>query len=369
MGAAVEVSARRSPGGPRRPWVLSAAVALWLLALPGASLAASGESRWVQERVVYGDRLAEIAERHGVSVSALIRWNKLDKKRPRIRAGKSLRIKTVLDPPPRRKVLYTVKRGDSWAKIAKAHDVERKHLRNRWNRKRRKTYLKSGEQLVLWIAAEPPPPAAGPPPPDSDLPIVSVPTTSISVGRADRGRLLGGLQLPKNDALYTRRNPAQSYGSSHTIMQLQTAVARFRRDSGYAGELVVKDLSRRRGGRFRPHRSHRTGRDVDIRLPLRKGIAAGTVPQSTSMVDWPATWKLMRALIDTGHVRYIFLSRARQRSLHRAAQKLGESSERLAKTLEFPARGGKALIRHSRGHRTHFHVRFSCAKWEKRCRD
>ncbi|MBK6515916.1 MAG: penicillin-insensitive murein endopeptidase [Polyangiaceae bacterium] len=39
----------------------------------------------------------------------------------------------------------------------------------------------------------------------------------------------------------------------------------------YRGQIVIGDVSRRDGGPFGRHRSHRTGRDVDIWLPVIGG--------------------------------------------------------------------------------------------------
>lgn len=368
-------SGSMAKGGPGAP--IGARCIVWLLVLCvhglwlAPAMAEAGRrdgAEWVKHRILRGERLSEIAERHGVRVSSIVRWNKLDKKRPRIRAGKHLRIRSRLSPPPRKKVLHRVRRGDSWSRIARRYGVNRKHLQRRWNRK--VGTLRAGARVVVWVDGTPAgPPEAGPPPPTTELPVVAVPTTSFSVGRADRGRLVGGLRLPDNPALYTVRNPQHSYGSSHTLMQLQLAVAKWRGRSGFGGPLLINDMSRRRGGRFRPHRSHRSGRDADIQLPAVPDVPDGRPPINIGDVDWNAAWSLLSAVLETGEVKYIFLSRSRQRALHRAALRAGKSEEELTKVMEYPRHGGPVPIRHARGHNKHFHVRFKCAEWEKRCRD
>lgn len=353
----------------RRPALWAWGLALGLcLATPLSAQAGSGkDGEWVQHRVLFGERLSEIAERHGVSVAGIIRWNKLDKRRPRLRAGRSLRIYSRLAPPERQKITHLVKRGESWAKIARHYGVSKRHLRRHWNRKKRR--LRAGDHLIVWVEQEPTAPEAGPAPEPSDLPVVPVPTTSFSVGAADRGRLVGGLPLPDNPSLYTVRNKHHSYGSSHTLMQLQLAIARWRQRSNFAGPLVINDMSTKRGGRFRPHRSHRSGRDVDIRLPAAPHVAADRPPVNVEDVDWDATWKLLESLLETDQVRYIFLSRSRQRALRAAALRAGVTEARLAELIEYPRHGGPVPIRHARGHTKHFHVRFKCAEWEERCRE
>jgi murein endopeptidase len=205
--------------------------------------------------------------------------------------------------------------------------------------------------------------------PEEDLPLVPIPDTGKSIGAPGRGRLRRAVQLPPNDALYTRLRPDHAWGSTFAISNLQLAIAMFRRDTGYAGPLVVTDISRRRGGRFRPHGSHQSGRDVDLWLPLAKPDATPEdVPARIEDVDWPAAWGLVQALIATDAVEYIFLDRTRQRQLHRIAESLGTPAEVLEAVLQYPRRTRTALVRHEVGHTRHMHIRFRCGQDEPRCR-
>ncbi len=203
--------------------------------------------------------------------------------------------------------------------------------------------------------------------PTPRLPIVPVAPGAHSAGAPARGRLLRGVQLPSNDALYSIRNPDNSWGSTHALEQLQRAVARFREDSGYDRELLICDMSRQHGGRFRPHSSHRSGRDVDIQLPVKRGLPSSTIPREIGQVDWDAAWALVSALVSTGQVKYIFLSRSRQRPLYEAALRAGERKESLRDFIQFPEQSRTALLRHSQGHVKHLHVRFKCAPYETQC--
>ncbi len=73
-----------------------------------------------------GDTLSGIAARHGVSVQDLRRWNGLSTSR--IQPGQTLRLTT----PDAEAVPYTVKRGDSLDRIARAYGVSLSDLRS-WN--------------------------------------------------------------------------------------------------------------------------------------------------------------------------------------------------------------------------------------------
>jgi murein endopeptidase len=201
------------------------------------------------------------------------------------------------------------------------------------------------------------------------LPVVHVAGTALSVGSAAHGRLLHGIQLPQNDALYTIRNPENTWGSSHAIEELQLAIAAFRRSYGFERELVIEDMSQHHGGRFPPHHSHRSGRDVDVELPLKVGVPVGTIPRQASLVNWDAAWSLVKSLIATGEVRYIFLSRTRQDKLYEAAQRAGATEQELEEYIQYPHHGLTAYVRHSHGHDKHIHVRFTCAPYESDCSD
>jgi murein endopeptidase len=200
------------------------------------------------------------------------------------------------------------------------------------------------------------------------LPLVSIPGVAQSAGSANRGHLVNGIQLPENPQLYTIRNPQHSYGSSHTIDTLQRAVASFREQTGFERTLLIADMSLERGGRFRPHQSHRSGRDIDIALPVLGGVGKNR-SAVIGHVDWTATWHLIKAFVATGEVKYIFLSRTRQAALYRAARAAGASQEDLSQILQYPRSARTAIVRHERGHTSHMHVRIACSKQEAACQE
>ncbi len=349
--------------------------------------------KWIKHRVIGGDRLDEIADRYGVSRNSVIRWNKLDKKKPFIRAGQNLKIYAKRYPPPREQIDYKVEKGDTWGKIATADEGEEDRLR-RWNPKVPRRF-KAGTSIVIWVEPTPEIPeeevavaggssggkssvagksSGGKPAPKTDatLPIKKVRQNGRSIGKPSAGSLSHGVQLPENEALYHIRRPENAYGSTHTVELLQLTIARWRRDSGYAGTLHIGDLSKAGGGRLRPHASHRTGRDIDIRLPLKKGVKrSGGLPEGPNDVDWDATWALIKEMCDTGEVLYIFLGHGRQKYLYKAARRAGMSKAQLEKYIQYPQppKSGKSLVRHAKGHNAHFHVRFKCGPKDTRCRD
>lgn len=197
--------------------------------------------------------------------------------------------------------------------------------------------------------------------------LVPVRAGGMSVGPTNHGRLRNGVQMPVNDALYSIRNPDHSWGSSHAVEQLQVGMAIFRQQTGFKRQILICDMSVRGGGRFRPHHSHTSGRDVDIRLPLRAGISEQTIPENPAVVDWDMTWAMIKAFVATGEVQYVFLARSRLVHLYKAAQRAGESPEDLTVLIQYPGHGRNTLIRHSAGHTKHIHVRWKCAADAELC--
>jgi len=345
--------------------VIRLIVALRLLTAgsDGASdtAAETAEARWIRYRVTPGERIVDVAARFGVNAESLCEWNGMDPRRPRLRPGQRLKIHTRKDPPPRQRINYTVQRGETWQDIAVRHGIDTRKLRAyNWRRQR----LRRGDEIVIWL--DPGQPQTVQEDADLDLPDWEpVAAGAKSEGRPQMGRIRGSVRLPESP-LYDIARPNWSWGSTHALFNLQIAIATFRRDSGYTGPVVIGSISRRGGRAFPPHSSHQSGRDVDIRLPLRPGMSECRNPHADE-IDWPAAWRLLEALIATGEVEVIFLERPLQRRLYEVALRAGESERRLSDLIEWAddRRWSHAIVRHADGHDGHIHVRFTCGPTEK----
>ncbi|MCA9693443.1 MAG: penicillin-insensitive murein endopeptidase, partial [Myxococcales bacterium] len=194
-----------------------------------------------------------------------------------------------------------------------------------------------------------------------------VPPGAFSIGPPQRGELVNGVALPELSA-YVLRFPNSAYGTTHAVRATVAAVTSFRASSSYAGELRIGAMSRQRGGPMGGHASHQSGRDLDIRLPLRAELPQRLHPKA-HRVDWLATWRLVQAFIETGAVSRIFLDYKRQGRLLRAARAAGVSEAELERVLQYPRGWGAdaGVVRHSSGHKGHLHVRFGCADYETEC--
>ncbi len=317
--------------------------------------------RWIRHRVVPRERLAGIAARYRVREASLRRWNPEVGDEPE--AGDVLRVYTDFVPPPRRLRTVTVQPDDTWTRLARRHGIGSWDLRAMNYRPGGR--LRPGEPLRVWV--DPIQQAAIDA--EWDDPPLGVRPGAHGVGSPDDGRLVAGVQLPERPA-YIRKIPGSAYGTTHTIRTLVRALETFRRDTGFGGRIYVGAISRPRGGRLGGHRSHQTGRDVDIRLPLRTSIPQALEPIPARRVDFVALYGLVRALVDTGEVVVLFLDYPLQRRLARAAKSVGATDEELAVLLQWP-RGRKAsrgIVRDSPGHDDHIHVRFRCGPSETECR-
>jgi LysM repeat protein/murein endopeptidase len=330
------------------------------------------EPQWVRHEVIPGETLEEIAGRYKVEVSLIKLWNHIKKPKPGakekpLQAGRTLRVRAVNPPPARESFEVKALKGDTWASLAKQHGVDEASLR-RWNRKYGGKLTAGKTKLTVWREGTPDPAAPVGDGLAAKLASIKVRAGGISIGRPARGRLVRGVELPDRPDLYSRRKPEEAYGSTHAITQLLVAITRFRHETGFKRTISIGGISKARGGRFRPHKSHQSGRDIDIRMPLLAS-SEGKKNTTSGDVDWKLTWRLMHAFIASGEVEYIFLDHGLQKKLYKAAREVGATKEELAGWIQWPnkAKTNKGVVRHVKGHRVHFHVRIRCAPHEKHC--
>lgn len=322
-----------------------------------ASVEVLSRPKWIRHKVVSRETLDEIAFRYGTSPWELRAWNNLEPKTRRVKRGRRLRVKARRLAPRRELSTHTVVEGDSWGSIAQQLGVDASDLRAyNWPYRGK---MKAGNELQVyvdpilrdWIAG--------------DLDAV-VRRGAVGIGAPDRGRLLNGVRIPEGTG-YWLRLPRSGYGTTHAVSELLAAIERFHDDSPWTGTLAIGSMSGPRGGALGNHKSHQTGRDVDIRLPRREGVSR-YAELKVRRVDWAATWAFVKAL-SQADTQVIFFDYRRQKYLHRAAKEAGASEDELRKLIQFP-RGRQArrgLVRHSPGHEKHLHVRFGCGPCEVSC--
>lgn len=330
--------------------------------------------RWIRHVTGPRESLDDIAARYGTEPAKLREWNPktLKEKRRFLLSGTELRLQAIRIPPSRQPIEYRSEDGDTWETIAVDHRVDVLDLKsyNQAADEDSMVALEPGRTITVWVDPAAPWTVNRKVGLEPDPAWFDIPQGALSHGHPNRGRILGEpCQLPEIPQLYTRRFDRIAHGSSHAIEVIVTAFANFRRDTGYEGEILVGSISRPHGRRFPPHRSHQSGRDVDIRLPMLPWFAT-TIDPEPEQIDWFAVWGLIDAFLATGQVELIFLDHSLQRPLYYAALSMGASVEELDQIITWPRRDGKGkqLIRHSSGHEGHIHVRIRCGEDEPQCR-
>jgi LysM repeat protein len=320
---------------------------------------------WIEHEVIPAETLEDIARRYEVTPANVARWNRLNPDEPEISTGVVLRIKPNRRPLPQQQITFELDKRYDWRSLAERFDVPVGKLRA-YNPE--VDDLRVGTQIAVWIDPKPYETRQ-----IGTIPIFDVRPDAYSIGRPNDGRLENGIQLPASD-LYTRRAPFIQWGSSHTIQHLQTAIARFRQEVSFDGEVVISDISRKSGGNFfPPHKSHQAGRDIDIWMPTLKGVYKQSYLEKErkpkpNEIDWFATWGLVRALIETDQIVHIFLTYELQERLHRAAEIMGATPEELERAIQWPrGRWASGIVGDSPGHTGHIHVRFKCGPNDTRC--
>jgi murein endopeptidase len=318
--------------------------------------------RWVRHRVRPRERATAIAARYGARMEDMIRWNHLDPN-DALAKRRHLRVFTSRVVPELRKVEYRVGPDETWDDIAAALRIPEHDLRVQNYRIRKPA---AGDVLEAWIDPLEGPSFSAPATPIEQPPL-EVHGTGKSVGLPQRGSLVDAVPLPEHP-LWIRGNPDHLWASAHTVGVTHRAFAILRGEFGYISGVLIGSISRRKGGRAPPHRSHQSGRDVDIRLPLRPGLGKTKAP-TPDEIDWYATWSIIEAFARTEQTEVLFVNEAHHGRLYEAARAMGVPRARVHELLRWPAwRGGaEPIVQHADGHNAHLHVRGRCGADEPKC--
>lgn len=198
-----------------------------------------------------------------------------------------------------------------------------------------------------------------------------------SGGSVNDGWLVEGVAVPdRAEGLRAYREAERRFGSRRLAeILLETAAHLAGRFDG--ATLHVGDLSARGGGRIPGHRSHRSGRDVDLlffvldpdgrpggRARFAKfgadGVAVGA-PRPLRL-DLERNWALVEHLLETyaGDVQWIFVSRGVKTALLTWAMRAGASLDTVDRALEVLHEPSDSVP-----HDDHYHVRLYCTGEER----
>ena len=197
-----------------------------------------------------------------------------------------------------------------------------------------------------------------------------------SLGMPWAGRLQHATQLPPGDG-YVIRRPARSFGTATTVDIVERAIDATREAFPDQHVLAVGDISAESGGTITQHRSHQSGRDIDIGLFYLEqpaGYPASFVHADETNLDCAATFKLLESFLastnEDGGVQMVFLDFDVQGILYAWAKDHGVSERRLERIFQYPHGRGSSegIVRHEPNHDNHMHVRFQCPSDDSGCR-
>ena len=194
---------------------------------------------------------------------------------------------------------------------------------------------------------------------------------SQSIGLPHAGSIRHAVPLMDGAGRIVSAKRWKTWGTRATVRQLDDVLHQWAQKYPDAPPVLVGNLSSRNGGKLSPHKSHQSGRDVDLSYVLDwNGQTSVSWQQATaSNLDAGRTWALLKLLVKSADIEVIFADRAVQRLLLEYAKKKGlVRRSRLGWWLEIAATEKRSsLVRHVPGHRDHFHVRFSCPSAETNC--
>jgi len=210
---------------------------------------------------------------------------------------------------------------------------------------------------------------------------------SLSVAGTSSGWLHRGAILPDRATALERARPGEATHSGVPRLVAALAHAAAEVDGAFPGArpLRIGDLSSPLGGRHSRHRSHRSGRDVDILyyvtgaagVPVeprgrvafsRFGVAPDPETGEVVAFDDARNWHLVRTLLadPSIEVQWVFCSRGVKTRLLRHALALEPDRDLVARAAYVLAQPANAAP-----HDDHFHVRVLCTLEERAlgCRD
>lgn len=220
------------------------------------------------------------------------------------------------------------------------------------------------------------------------LGLTPIPGAPLSWGSSSDGLLFEGVALPNSGDGFVRARPGEDtrWGTPQTVSSLTAAAASVARTYPGGEPLRIGDLSYPNGGRHPRHRSHRSGRDVDVIFYVtdaagrstrgrgwlsfdRFGVARETISlggdaptNDLFFFDEARNWHFVRTLLldPEANVQWIFCSRGvktRLLSYAIAHEENPDAIFRAAWVLHQPSSGNP--------HSDHFHIRFSCTAEER----
>jgi penicillin-insensitive murein endopeptidase len=180
---------------------------------------------------------------------------------------------------------------------------------------------------------------------------------SLSIGKPSFGRLVNGVRPTDAPLLYHLVDPAHAWGTVETVESVCHAISVVASLHPGTSAVDIGHLSAKDGGPLSPHRSHQSGRDVDLGLYYKDVRMRWYTRATRDTLDVPRTWTLVRTLATDTDIEMILLDQELQEVVERYALSI-ETDRNWVSSLFHRSGSKSALVRHSSGHKTHLHLRF-----------
>lgn len=195
---------------------------------------------------------------------------------------------------------------------------------------------------------------------------------SRSIGSPNRGRVEHAIAFPEGSGWQLRPFRHRAYGTKQTVEHLANILREFNANYPDVPPLMLGDIGNRRGGKAPPHKSHQSGRDVDLGYVVEQppGGYGRWARVDFGTFDAERNWALMRMMLTSGVVDHIFVDRRLQKPLMEAA-KADLTDVELPRYFAIAATGKRAqaaaYISQWAGHDDHMHIRFGCSEVDLGC--
>jgi murein endopeptidase len=178
----------------------------------------------------------------------------------------------------------------------------------------------------------------------------------LSLGAPNAGALVNGVQMPKSDK-WIVQDPSCAWGTQETVDGIARSIEKVAQEHPGAPALAIGHISSRKGGHLSPHKSHQSGRDVDLgyyHAPPKTSFVRATGQN----LDLARTFALVKAIVTETDVDLVLIDTAVQRLLVQHGLRSGEDEAWLDQIFQVRGKHPRPIVRHARGHGNHLHVRF-----------
>jgi LysM repeat protein len=179
--------------------------------------------------------------------------------------------------------------------------------------------------------------------------------------------LINAEQMPKGRQ-WVLTVPDHAFGTAETVANLVHCIRRVAELFEDTPPVMIGSISARSGGPLPPHKSHRTGRDVDIYFYRKPGTKKWFEKATAGDLDAPRTWALLRTIITDTDVEFVLIDRFVKELLETYALAIGEEPAWISVLFHGEGKYKNPLVKHVPGHTAHMHVRFVSAAARERGR-